>query len=122
METQNPKTRYGMCKPSLALLPGPAQVAAAIVHELGAKKYGAYNWRTVPKIELMVYLNAILRHLHRYIDGEDLDEESGQSHLAHVIACCNIVIDAEHIDNLHDDRPPYAPTSEMIEKFTKPME
>ena len=118
-QSQNPKTPEGNRKPSLALIPGPALVEQAIVHKLGADKYGAYNWREQPKIETMVYLNAALRHLHAFIDGQDIDEESGVTHLAHVCACCNIIIDAKAVGNLFNDRPHHAPTAEMLQHFSK---
>lgn len=117
--SQNPKTPEGNRKPPLALIPGPALVQQAIAHKLGAVKYGPYNWRQVPAIEAMVYLNAALRHLHTFIDGEDIDAESLASHLGHVCACCNIVMDAQAVGNLHDDRPSKAPTSEILKSFTQ---
>lgn len=55
---------------------------------------------------MMVYLNAMLRHIHATLDGEDKDPESGKSHLAHVSACCLILLDSAKYGNLIDDRPP----------------
>jgi hypothetical protein len=118
-ESINPKDAIGKLKPSIADIPATALVEASIVHALGHKKYGYYNWRTVPKVQAMVYLNAAMRHLISFIDGESTDPESRVTHLAHVIACCNILIDAEHCGNLHDDRPPIAPTANLIRVLTE---
>jgi hypothetical protein len=100
----NPKDKLGEKKPSLALVPSSLLVPLSEVMKLGAKKYGAWNWRkTNPR--MMAYLNAILRHIHATLDGVDLDTESGQSHLAHAAACILIILDAEKYKTLIDDRP-----------------
>lgn len=114
----NPKTVFGMKKPPLGLIPSPSLIHLAIAMELGAAKYGPYNWRH-QEISSMVYLNAAERHLRSWLDGEDNDPESGASHLGHVMACCAILLDAQTIGNLVDTRPPAAPTADLIRAFTK---
>jgi hypothetical protein len=98
----NPKDIAGSKKPQLALIPLQDDVAA--VYELGARKYGPFNWRYTP-IGLHAYLNAILRHTQAVINGEDIDQESGKSHLAHVAATAMIVLDAKSVGTLKEDRP-----------------
>jgi hypothetical protein len=46
----------------------------------------------------------MMRHLNAWRDGEDLDPESGISHLAHIACSCNILLDADYCDTLQDDR------------------
>lgn len=75
----------------------------ALVHKLGATKYGAYNWRE-SGVSATTYVNAIMRHLNAWRDGEDLDPESGISHLAHIACSCNIMLDADFCGTLGDDR------------------
>jgi hypothetical protein len=75
----------------------------AWVHKLGSEKYGSHNWRKTG-VCASTYVNAILRHLNAWRDGEDLDPESGISHIAHVACCCNILLDAEYCGKLQDDR------------------
>jgi len=105
LQNTNPKDKIGETKPSLALVPTSLLVPLSEVMKLGAKKYGAWNWRnTNPKA--MVYYNAMLRHIHAALDREDTDPESRQSHLAHVSACCLILLDSAKCGNLIDDRPP----------------
>lgn len=113
----NPKDLIGDTKPSLSLIPPTALVLLAKVMELGAKKYGSYNWRQ-NKVRATVYVDAALRHLLSYFDGETEDRESGVSHLAHVMACAAIVLDAEATGNLIDDRPTAGKTADLIRKYT----
>lgn len=51
----------------------------------GARKYKDDNWRE--GIHSRRLLAACLRHVFAYLDGEDLDAESGLSHLLHA-SCC----------------------------------
>jgi hypothetical protein len=104
----NPKTVHGVAKCPLHLIPPPALLAEAEVFGLGAKKYGAYNWRE-HRVSASVYQAAALRHLMAWWDGESTDPESGQSHLAHARACLGIVLDAEKHGRLNDDRPVAVP-------------
>ena len=67
------------------LLPRPALDEISKVLAFGAKKYSRYNWRS--GIVYSRVLAACLRHVHAFNDGEDLDPETGLSHLAHA-GCC----------------------------------
>ena len=102
--TTDPKGEAGKAKAPLALLPPEALRQAAWAHSNGAAKYGAFNWRE-NKVCATTYISAMMRHIGQYLDGEDADAESGLSHLAHVIASANILIDAKHCGTLVDDRP-----------------
>lgn len=117
----NPKSVFGMSKPPLGLIPSPGMVHMALAMALGAEKYGPYNWRH-NAVSSMVYVNAAERHLRSWLDGEDVDPESGASHLGHVMACCAILLDAQTIGSLVDTRPPAAPTAELLKAFTKKVE
>jgi len=100
----NPKTKYGITKPALGLIPLAALQAASGAHALGAAKYGPWNWRE-HSVAASVYVNAILRHLKAWQECSDTDTESGVSHLGHVMACCGILLDAQACGTLVDDRP-----------------
>jgi Domain of unknown function (DUF5664) len=117
-QSTNPKDRIGRTKPQLHLIPATALLVAAEALTLGAKKYGPFNWRG-ESVSASVYVDAIARHLWSYFDGEDVDHESGVSHLGHVIACAAILLDAESQGKLVDDRPAKGKTAEMIRKLTK---
>jgi len=73
-------------KPEWYLLPFKAVGEIVKVLTFGAKKYSPDNWRYVPDGERR-YFSALLRHLAAWHDGEDIDKESGLSHLAHA-GCC----------------------------------
>lgn len=100
----DPKGEAGKLKCPLHLLPPTAMSQTAWVLALGAHKYGPWNWRG-SKVEAMTYVGAIMRHLSAWTSGEDLDPESGKSHLAHIAAGCSILMDATHVGNLIDNRP-----------------
>lgn len=103
METNDPKGAAGNKKAPMNLLPPHALEQTSWVHKFGAEKYGPYNWR-VTGVCASTYVSAIMRHLNAWRDGEDLDPESGRSHIAHIAASCNILLDAEHCGTLQDDR------------------
>lgn len=54
----------------------------------GAKKYGRMNWQKMNDPD-DVYFSALMRHLVAYRNGELIDPETGEPHLAH--AFCNIM-------------------------------
>lgn len=103
MSGVNPKDIAGAAKPQVGLIPVGAMNAVAGVMELGAIKYGPYNWRS-KKILLMVYAHAALRHIFAWIGGESNDRESGHSHLAHAASCMLIALDAMETGNAVDNR------------------
>jgi hypothetical protein len=74
-----------------------------IIRDGEVEQYGAYNWRRTG-VCATTYVAAIMRHLNAWRDGEDLDPESGISHIAHIACSCNILLDAQHCDTLQDDR------------------
>jgi hypothetical protein len=116
-EGANPKDRIGQTKPPLHLIPPAAEVLEAVVMGLGARKYGAFNWR-LAKVRATVYIAAAKRHLAQWLDGESNDIESGVSHLAHARACLGILLDAQATGNMIDDRPPRGVATALIEQHT----
>jgi hypothetical protein len=116
-DTTNPKDLIGETKPPLWLVPPALLIVTSKVMQLGAKKYGPYNWRS-KKVRATVYLSAAMRHLLSAQDGEAIDPESGQPHIAHVAACCAILLDAAATGNLIDDRPVAGAAAELIQQLT----
>ncbi len=103
MNPNDPKGATGALKTPLSLIPPYAMKQMAWVHKLGATKYGAFNWRKTG-VSASTYVNAMMRHLDAWRDGETLDPESGISHLAHIACSCNILLDADYCGTLQDDR------------------
>lgn len=108
----NPKQLVSDTKPQLQLIPPSAEIAEANALEYGAFKavradggngYGPWNWRADP-ILLTTYVGAIKRHLNAIMRGEDNDPKSGLSHWSHIRASTGIVLDAESVGTLIDDR------------------
>lgn len=77
-------TKYDDEKPPISLMPREFLEGTAKAFAYGAKKYGKHNYRQ--GIEMTRLLDAAMRHIIAFSDNEDLDKESGQSHLAHAAA------------------------------------
>lgn len=116
----DPKGEAGAKKTPLQLLPPYALAQTALAHAEGAKKYGHWNWRT-NKVCATTYIGAILRHLTAWQDGEDIDADSGLSHIAKIGACCNILLDAGYCGTLVDDRSK-VPSKMTVEQVKEVME
>ena len=100
----NPKTALGEAKPKLSDTPTIGIRELGRVHTMGSLKYGRFNWRD-HTVSSSVYYDAAMRHLMAWFEGEDVDPESGIDHRAHVMACMNILMDAEEHEKLNDNRP-----------------
>lgn len=112
----NPKQAFGDRKVPLHLVPAPAMAAIAMGLKDGSRKYGAYNWRTLA-VETQTYVGATLRHLMAWQDGEDIDPDSGNSHLAHAMASLAILVDALESGNVVDNRPPKGAGAFVLDKY-----
>jgi hypothetical protein len=76
--------KYDEGKPNIALIPPEALLDIAKVFTFGAKKYGANNWRIDgAHTSWSRTYGSIQRHLTSWLAGEDVDPESGESHLTH---------------------------------------
>lgn len=90
-------------KPNLEFVPKAAMWAMGLAFSYGANKYGAWNYKGGLKVTRC--LAAAVRHVYQYLDGEDLDPESGVSHLGHAMASLAMAIDMIESDKTLDDRP-----------------
>lgn len=114
----NPKDLLGIKKVSLSKVPPAALIYMALAMQDGAKKYGPYNWRE-NKVIASIYVDACMRHLLAWFDGQEKAEDSGFPHLAHALACLAIITDALETGNLVDDRPVKGAAPELIAAWTK---
>jgi hypothetical protein len=117
-DSTNPKDLIGDLKPQIHLVPAALQIQAALAMANGAAKYGPYNWRE-NRVRATVYVSAIQRHLLAWLDGEDIADDSGVSHLGHIAAGVGILLDAEATGNLIDDRPARGAASRLLAIHTK---
>lgn len=74
-------------KPRMALIPSGPLLEVGKVFTFGAKKYTDHNWRG--GINYSRILSAAMRHLLALNEREDIDQESGLKHAAHV--CANMM-------------------------------
>ena len=89
-------------KPRMELLSWVALREMAQVLSFGANKYSDHNWRAGFKWTRLV--GAALRHIHKWNDGEDLDEETKLSHLAHAAVEIMFLLEHEAKKLGEDDR------------------
>ncbi len=61
-----------------------------------------------------IYVDAALRHLMAWKDGEECDPDDGVDNLAAVAACIAILMDSRAQGNLTDDRPVPAAAREAL--------
>ena len=71
----------GVKPEAYALIPWEAMDEIARVYAFGAEKYAAHNWRK--GYEWSKSFSSLCRHIFAWWRGEDLDPESGLSHLGH---------------------------------------
>ena len=124
----NPKDLLGTKKvPNLSVIP-----AASIIYEGLAMRYGAFeaplqgggngygpfNWRE-KQVRASIYVDACLRHLMSWVDGEANASDSGVPHLGHAKACLGILADAIESGNLVDDRPKAGPAPALLESLKR---
>lgn len=95
-------------KPKISLIPQEALWGMAQALTYGSNKYGMYNFKE--GIAYTRLADAAYRHLSAFMNGEDIDEESGNNHLFHAMASLAMLtyMQAERKDM--DDR--YKPKEE----------
>lgn len=116
VKATNPKEAIGSTKLDLSVVPDTAPVYLASAFTEGALKYGSYNWR-VAGVRASTYIAASRRHIAKWWNGERTDPLTGVHHLANAMACLAIILDAEVVDKLNDDRPPKANIDALIEQL-----
>jgi len=101
----NPKDAVGVKKVPISTVPcGPLlEVGLAMLE--GARKYGRHNYRA-SGVRASVYFDAIIgRHLMPWWEGQDIDPDSGLSHVTKAIAGLFVLRDSMLSGNWTDDRP-----------------
>lgn len=77
-------TRYNEGKPKWSLVDFKSLEPLVRVLEFGAVKYGKFNWQKgLPEEEI---LESLSRHLFELMSGNEFDEETGVSHIGHIMA------------------------------------
>lgn len=101
----NPKDAVGIRKVGLSCVPAPFLLGVGAAMTEGALKYGRHNYREAG-VRSSVYYDAVMRHMMAWWEGEDIDPESGLSHIVKAGAGLAVLHDSKTFGNLNDDRPP----------------
>lgn len=120
----NPKDAVGSKKVTFSTVPSTVIAEVAVGMTEGARKYARHNWR-VAGVRGSIYYDATLRHLFKWWEGEDLDPDSGLSHITKAITSLVVMRDAMINGKFTDDRPPKIPVdfwNEMQDKVNEVFE
>ena len=126
----NPKDAVGVKKVPFSTVSAPVIAELGLAMLEGDRKYGRHNYR-VAGVRASVYYDALFRHITAWWEGEDIDADSGLSHVTKAATCLVVLRDAMINDMLTDDRPPKAPegwvkslnekAAKIIEKYPEPV-
>lgn len=116
IDSTNPKDLLGLKKVPMSLIPATSMIYEAMAFVDGAAKYGPYNWRA-NAVKASIYVDAAMRHLQSWYNGEELTRDSKIHHLACAKASLGIIIDAMETGNLVDDRPKSADVAGLLERL-----
>lgn len=114
----NPKDALGVKKVPFHSVPcGPLMELGLAMME-GGRKYGSHNYREIG-VRASVYYDAVMRHLMSWWEGEDIDPDSGLSHIIKAIASLIVLRDSMLMNNIEDDRPLQYPNKLNINELNK---
>lgn len=105
LKDTNPKDAAGSARIDFSLMDPNAMAELCLAMEEGGTKYGYYNY-TVVGVKSRTYVAAAMRHLFKWLMGEERDPKTGVHHLGSTMACAMILLSAMARDKLVDDRPP----------------
>lgn len=125
----NPKAAVGVAKVPASTIPGPVMGELGVAMLEGALKYGRHNYR-ISGARASVYYDGLWRHMTAWWEGQDIDPDSGLSHITKAIAGLVVLRDCMIRGNFTDDRPPSADpqwiedlnakAKALIEKYPNP--
>lgn len=125
----NPKDAVGSAKVPSSTRSAAVDMEIGVAMMEGARKYGRHNYR-VASIKASVYYDAIMRHMAAWWEGEDVDPDSGLSHITKALATLYVLRDCQITGQFNDDRPPALPegwmnglnkrAAALVEKYPEP--
>jgi len=113
----NPKDAVGTGKVPFSTVSAPVIAEVGLAMLEGARKYGRHNYREAG-VRASVYYDATFRHLGAWWEGEDIDPDSGLSHVTKAIAGLMVLRDSMLYENWVDDRPPKVKNG-WVQKLSK---
>jgi hypothetical protein len=108
VKPSNPKDMMGVNKAPMSTVSAPVMAEVGVAMLEGALKYGRHNYRAVG-VRAAVYYDATMRHLMDWWEGQDIDPDSGMSHITKAITSLVVLRDSMIQGNWTDDRPPSSP-------------
>jgi hypothetical protein len=84
LKFMNKSLRYNDNKPRWSQVHFESLVPMVKVLEFGEAKYGKSNWKI--GLDRTEILESLSRHLFSLMDGEEIDAESGLSHIGHIMS------------------------------------
>jgi len=102
MEPVGGAVKHDQGKPDVSLVPKELVFETAKALMVGERKYGRHNFTSGFKSSRLI--SAAMRHLFKYADGENFDQEDGQHHLGAAAACIGMLLKLEALNRLDDDR------------------
>jgi hypothetical protein len=121
IKLSNPKDAVGTKKVPFSTVPSQVIAEIGLAMLEGGRKYGRHNYRAIG-VRASVYYDAALRHLTAWWEGEDIDPDSGLSHITKCLACMAVLRDSMIMKNWVDDRPPKIPSGWVQELNKKAVE
>ena len=113
----NPKAVIGAASLPLSLF-SPLGVAYGCLGKYnGMLKYGLNNY-VGTNVVASIYVDAIKRHLDKWLSGEEVDEIDGVPHLGAILANVDILINAQAEGTLVDDRGLSTAYSKELKRLT----
>jgi hypothetical protein len=100
----NPKDALGVKKVPMHCVSCAVMMELGLAMMEGGRKYGTHNYRKMG-VRGSVYYDATMRHMMAYWEGEDIDPDSGVSHIIKAIATLVVMRDSMLMENFEDDRP-----------------
>jgi len=101
----NPKDAIAVRKRKSSTVPQLVLAELGVAMLEGAIKYGRHNYRAIG-VKSSVYYDAACGHIDDWWEGEDIDPDSGISHITKAIASLVVLRDSMIFGSLNDDRPP----------------
>ena len=117
----NPKDAMGVKKTPFSVVSGPVMAEVGLALLEGARKYGRHNYRAIG-VRASVYYDATLRHLVEWWEGQDIDPDSGLSHVTKAIASLTVLRDAMIQNKFNDDRPPKTVQTDWMKELNSEVE
>lgn len=133
LKDTNPKLSCGIRKVSVHNIPTGPILEIGLAFMEGHMKYGSHNYRAAG-VRASTYYDAVMaRHMPSWWEGENIDPESGLSHITKAIASLIVLRDSMLMGNWVDDRPIRYPdglditgfnkkASDLIDKYPNPKE